>query len=247
MFTCTALKRERFLGRQLFQVAATIGIATQYGVDWVLPTWSSSSYFKHLAPQTRLPLHIDEVLSPHDFDKLDRPLANNRYVIDLMGDFHSDRFFGHCENLIRHYLELRPELIDELRSRYAAFLGTGRTCVVVAPIVNAREDATALNRTREFCREAISRVGTDVSFAVMSNDLQWWDAHFDGRHITHLPQHEIVHNFALGLLCHNVIVTDSTFGWWIGWLNRCEPRSIIALRSGSGCYHLEKPAAWTFL
>src|SRR5690348_8770095 len=125
MFTCTALKHERRLGYQLFQIAATMGIAAKYRLEWVLPTWSSSGYFRRVAPQTTFPLHIDAAITPCDAENPPEICLDDRHVIDLRGNFHSDRYFHHCIELVREQFQPQGALVSEVEHHYHSFLRSG--------------------------------------------------------------------------------------------------------------------------
>jgi hypothetical protein len=235
MFTCTPLKYERRLGTQLFQIAATIGMATKYKVDWVLPTWSASSSFKNLAPQTTLPLHVDAVVTPESRDDLDHFL-DDRHVVDLRGAFHSDRFFCHCVAKVRHYFEFSPRLLEDVKHQYARLLDTCCSCVVVdsreRPARNQTSDAQEF---RQLSKDAASQVDPRTRFAVMSADPAWWDSLLGPDRVVHLPRNEVMKSFVLGTLCQDVIMTGSAFGWWIAWLNECDGQRLVITQSVVDC------------
>lgn len=224
MFTCSALKHERRLGQQLFQVAATIGMAMKYGVDWVLPTWSCSSCFGLLAPQTTFPLHIDAVMAPSDDGVFDVRLISNKHVIDLRGNFHHERYFHHCRELVRSHLEPSDVLIARVRRQYASILCDGRVCVVVA-----RCRASDSHQVGEFYRDAISKARSITTFAIMSDDQQWWNEQLSGARTLFLPRNDILGNFILGTLGQETIVAGSELGWWISWLNRHAGKQVFVL------------------
>jgi hypothetical protein len=226
MFTCRALKTERRLGKQLWQVASVMGCATKYRVGWVLPQWSSSWCFEHPAPQTSLPLHIDTFLTPEDVDGGHPFHLDDFHVTSLCGDFEHERFFQHCESLVRHYFEPRRSIVCDVLERYADLLERGRVCVVVAPFYLAGTNEQAQLR-KEFSAVALAKIRDAAAFAVMSDEPGWWDAHLKGAYVRHLPQHDFVMNFVLGLNCPDVIVLDSAFGWWLARLNQREGRRVF--------------------
>jgi hypothetical protein len=230
MFTCRALKTEPRLGQQLWHVAAVIGLATKYQVGWVLPSWSSSSCFEHLAPQTALPLHVDAVLTPENLERPDPRWLDDFHVVDLRGCFESDRFFRHCDSIVRRQFEPRRSLIHDVSQRYAGLLARGRLCVVVAPFRVADGD-NHVQRRQAFSAEVIAEVRDDAAFVIMSDDPAWWDAQLSGAHVIHLPRNNVATNFILGLLCNDTVVVDSAFGWWLAFLNQGEGRRVFMFES----------------
>jgi len=233
MFTCQALKTERHFSAQLWQVAAVIGFAARYHVNWVLPTWSSSARFEHVAPQTAFPLHIDAVLTPANADHFDSRYLSDRWIVDLQGGFECAHHFQDSEALVRRHFEPRQSLVCEVLARYAEFLSGERICVVVAPFQVATASIDRIEHRRVLSREALTHVRDDSIFAVMSDDPTWWDAQLFGARVLHLPRNEIVSNFIFGLFCNDVIVIDSAFGWWMANLNRREHKRVFLLESAS--------------
>jgi hypothetical protein len=83
------------IGNQLFQVASTIGVATKNGCDWGFPEWDnpfSGVFFN--APEGR----YRTVKVPWGYHQLTFDPKDN---ISLQGYMQSEKYFKHCESLIR--------------------------------------------------------------------------------------------------------------------------------------------------
>ena len=61
---------------------------------------------------------------------------------------------------------------------------------------------------------------TNVHFVVCSDDIQWCERHISKLHpnIHFSKGHSAEEDLAILSMCHHVIMTTGTFGWWAGWL-----------------------------
>src|SRR5690606_40184891 len=91
------------MGNGLFQIAATIGYAKKHNVNCVLPKWEHTHAFQ-------LPLDmfkdLNTIKSTTNYEEprfaySEIPFKQN---CNLHGYFQSWRYFGHCEEYIRHVL-----------------------------------------------------------------------------------------------------------------------------------------------
>ena len=142
--TCSSLGQAGRLGNQLFQIAATIGVARENGLDFVLPPWPHSAYFQCPVPQSAALPEADycpqEVFSYYDI----RVCRDT----NLAGFFQSERFFKNHQAEVRQYFAPRVELLAALRAARpvaapANLLGTRsprRLCQVPRPACRPRGD-----------------------------------------------------------------------------------------------------------
>ncbi|KKM00960.1 hypothetical protein LCGC14_1799250, partial [marine sediment metagenome] len=92
------------LGNQMFQVASTIGIATKNGHNFALPQWESP--FENILPQ--LHLKHKEQLEGDNWKAIKVPWGYHDIMVPgdgenyrLRGYMQSEKYFKHCEPLIR--------------------------------------------------------------------------------------------------------------------------------------------------
>ena len=97
------------LGNQLFQIAATIGCAVENNTDAKFPQWDYSDFFKNKIDQSLNPGDIISSYRENSFNYSRIPYNRN---MDLVGYFQSDKYFNHCEDLIRNYFDFEDSLDD---------------------------------------------------------------------------------------------------------------------------------------
>jgi hypothetical protein len=235
MFTATRLGRSGRFGNGLFQIAATIGMATRHRQEYVFPEWPYSVYFREPLPQTSAPLEPDLVLGQLAFGYLDITIATDpACVIDLRGSFQSQRFFLHVADRIRAQFAPNPSIVQEIDQHYGDLLRR-ETCIVVVrrgdyadyPDVHAMTDA-------DFYHRAMCLLPPDTTFLVTSDDIAWCREHVRAKHIVYLPQDEWWLNFFVGTMCRHAVISNTTFGWWIAWLNAHPGKRVMAARRWHG-------------
>jgi hypothetical protein len=123
--TCKWLGQSGRLGNQMFQIAATIGVARKNGLECVFPPWDYADYFRKPVPQSAQLPETDvywEASFAYNDIRLCRPT-------DLAGCFQSERYFKHCEAEVRSYFLPRAELLASLEGPYRELLSRP-TCSV---------------------------------------------------------------------------------------------------------------------
>jgi len=236
MFTFTRLGRMGRFGNQLFQIAATIGMAAKHETDYVFPKWEHSHLFKTPLPQFTSPMRPDLTLGHESFHYIDmRVIAHTASVIDLRGYFQSEKFFLHCASVIREYFEPTPVILTALNTGYGSILRNNATCIMV---VRRGDYMTNQNnwvlQTADFYAEAMAQFDADTTFFVTSDDNEWCYQNIRGPNVTVLPQPAWIHNFFLGTLCQHAIIANSTFGWWFAYLNKNAGKRVVAARRWFG-------------
>ena len=209
--TFTRLGRMGRLGNQLFQVAATIGLAEKHGFGFCFPEWYNwdnrkfgggrdiQPYFRH-----RLPgmvggggFHRTEYMWGY------RDLRLTRRT-DLYGHFQSERYFERSADTVRHHFEFvrvaAPFAGCAIHIRCGDY-GTG-----YHPRLGA-----------DYYLPAMERLGASryTVFTDTPEDVEWISKYADIR----TPGHE-VHDMQDFSLHESHIIGNSTWSWWGAWLGQ---------------------------
>jgi hypothetical protein len=104
------------LGNQLFQYASLIGLSQKFNTNLLLPAWEYSQYFNSEFPEGNV---TGIELSETSFKYTDEwgPIDWNN-AIDVKGYLQSEKYWAHCEKLVREKLAFKPELKDRMRAKY---------------------------------------------------------------------------------------------------------------------------------
>ncbi len=239
------------LGNQLFEIASTIGIAVKNNDVAIFPKWycdytkkEMSSYFKNPIHQTVLdcksfPTHLEPNVH---YDEVS--YQNN---INLHGWFQSEKYFKHCEQLIRHYFEPNPIIIKKLEEKYRnkLLIPYGKeTCSIHVRrgdyVDNAFHDAHDMDYFTKAI-ECIKDRRRHIQFIVFSDDITWCKKHFpedfifiennlsaSGAASIHRKNDTDIEELFLMSMCKHNIITNSSFSWWASWLNKNPNKIIVA-------------------
>src|SRR4051812_14455054 len=112
MLTYLNLGNNGRLGNQLFQIAATIGIAMKNDEQYIFKPYGYNKFFKKEIP-------TGEIIVSKQYNE---PFFHYSDVVakdcNLHGYFQSEKYFKHCEDLIREYFSLKPDFETHLKNKY---------------------------------------------------------------------------------------------------------------------------------
>jgi hypothetical protein len=187
------------IGNILFFTAGTIGIATKNGYSYGLPKWVGSDYFVNPIPT---PEEIDYkyIELPWGFSGFDIP--DNSCIFGWM---QTERYFEHCEDLIRHYFTMKPiaePIKDTIFIHYRAYKNVSKMLVPLG---------------REYYREALRQLPRK-RVVVVTDDINQAKGVF-GANFEYLSNTPIV-DFYLLSHADYVVMSNSTFSWWGAYLSK---------------------------
>jgi hypothetical protein len=222
-FSQLALPHWGRLGNQLFQIAATIGIAEKNGQSYVFPEWAYADCFANPLPFGQL--NNAQVFTLNGSNYKDVTLPDGNW--DLRGFFQSEQFFLNVEEKVRHYFEPSAEIASYIETKYGHLL-QGKTCSIHI----RRGDYLKLKysfppQPFAYYQKAISRFEEDMRFLVFSDDIEWCRQNFKGQRFEFIAGERDIIDLLLMSRCKNHILSNSSFSWWGAWLNRTAGKRVI--------------------
>jgi hypothetical protein len=231
-------------GNQLFQIAATIGVATKNEMDYLFPTWKYDKYFKKSLPQMSKD-ELDKIKGdfinregPHHFEDVIIPDNNKNW--DLGGYLQSEKYWEHCRDLVLSYLELKDEYNEIIETKYSELLSLN-TCALHV----RRGDYLMFPAYHPVCgndyyRQAISHFDNDTIFVIFSDDIEYCKRNFIGERFIIFDDGDktrggdiiIEHNVMAR--CKNIITANSSFSLWASILNNNPNKKIISPKNWFG-------------
>ena len=190
------------LGNMLFFIAGTIGIATKNDYSFGFPKWNNNEFFSN-----ELPLRDD-----HDYTRLDIDWGFNGFDIpdgvSLFGWLQSDKYFEHCEDLVRYYLTPKvsvPPIKDTILIHYRAYpRGLDNIYIYLQREYYLKALAELPQKPVVVVTDNIARAQ-----AVLGNDFEY---------ISRTP----IEDFALLASADYLVMSNSSFSWWGAWLSRAK-------------------------
>jgi hypothetical protein len=239
------------MGNQMFQIAAAMGHAYKYGLEFLIPRYTGDPgrpaeelYWTHF-PEFDPNKH--EVKSTHHekthaFHRIP-PVGN----LKIDGYFQSERYFAHISDEVRRWFSMPfAELNRPMRSgqvglhiRRGDYVGNPNFDTVPMSYYDR-----AIAKFRELGYE---------KFFVASDDIPWCQ-----RSLTHGVEYEFsterraIYDMWELSRCEHFIIPNSTFGWWAAWM--CpNPEKIVMAPVHSRWFgpkvslqtHDKVPQSWT--
>ena len=228
-------KNGRF-GNQMFQYAATRGIAYNQQVDFIIPDGpKSDDEFNDEENQHKLFMafnmtgakNIGLLEAPYRKEatfRFDGELFENcDDNLNLYGYFQSEQYFAHIEDEIREDFTFKPEvqklckeiwkeIVTDEGHTEAIALHVRRTDHLIKPTFHPVLPIS-------YYEEALGRLPKDIPVFIFTDDPPWAFGHpFFESDRFFISESDNVHDMCLMSMCNYNIIANSTFSWWGAWL-----------------------------
>ncbi|MFV8373878.1 alpha-1,2-fucosyltransferase [Flavobacterium sp. LB1P71] len=224
MITFSKLEKKGHLGNQLFQIAATIGIAVENNHDFCFPKWSSNWFFKNELP----------VLSNQEFTAYKEKKFHYESIkldsenYDLEGWFQSEKYFD--KNLTKHYFEFKADLIQKLKNVYKEAFSK-KTILLSIRRGDFVDHPDYFQLPINYYILALINNFPDwknKNLILLSDDIDYCKFHFSFLNNAFFgSQLSGIEQLALGSLCDDFIISNSTFSWWCAWLGEKRQSTVV--------------------
>ena len=223
------------LGNQLFQIAATIGIARRNGCSFVFPTGRTRDIlnfplrrlirFGTCSAACRAAFGYEEIV-------IDR-------ATELWGFFQSERYFAHCKDEVRHYFTPHHAVAQLLEQGFGRLLA-GATCSVHVRRTDYLGDPTWPElAASDYYERAMSQFDSGTTFVIFSDDIEWCRERFRGRAMVFVEALSAVEDLFLMARCRGHIIANSSLSWWGAWLDPNPDKKVIAPARWFGGKHAD--------
>ena len=218
------------LGNQILQIAASIGYADKYGIDWaVTPHSVSPKHFPNYVFPKELPVlkGTGEVSAQvirengHEFNLLPPP---ERDLIILNGYWQSPRYFSHC----------REKVLDAFGFPYKKIENTVSVHVRVGDYVLYPDKHPVI--TNEYIYQSLFYLKNLNKFdkvVVFSDDIPYCKKIFEpfrqeNWNIEYSEGRTEIEDLIYMSNCTHNIIANSTFSWWGAYLNQNPDKIVIS-------------------
>lgn len=233
MITFNEIGKYGRLGNQMFQIASTIGIAIKNNDVTEFQKWICSYTKKHMTPFFKFPIK-ESLIENFDGTTYQEPHFHYKDVsykndLNLHGYFQSEKYFIHCEEIIRNQFEPSDSTLDLINSKYKDVM-TLNTCSIHIRrgdyINNTFHEVCDVNYYNNSIECIKSKMQID-KFLVFSDDINWCKANLPENYVFVEGNLDVIDLFVMSL-CKHHIIANSSFSWWASWLNKDSRKIIIA-------------------
>ena len=245
-------------GNQMFQFAATVGIANAAGRGYAFPKENTETpsieefkdgvirevyfdlpkYFP-LVEQTLLPLDQIETVNvaqepafhffPEFFSLPDKT--------NLMGYFQTEKYFEHCSDLIREFFQFDSETIKKAQNNFPFFPSN----IEFVSIHLRRGDYVGLQQFHpvmdaDYYFDAMSEfMEGNYFFLIFSDDIVYCKELFgEQENIVYIEGNDPEVDICMMSMCDHNVIANSSFSWWGAWLNTNPNKKVVAPKKWFG-------------
>jgi hypothetical protein len=234
MITFSELGNLGRLGNQFFQIAATLSHAKSIGDEAKFPKWSYNELLEHpIDDSLELGLPTGQVrYSEPNFHFDPIPAIG---CLDLYGYFQSEKYFAENADLIKHHLQPKLYLCDDINETYHDIM-TDITCSIHVrrgDYLQKKDYHPVMNLHYYFSsmQMMVKEFGVD-RFVIFSDDIGWCkESIVAGKDykITYIEGNSDFYDlFAMSIVCDHHIIANSSFSWWGSYLCENKNKQIVA-------------------
>lgn len=207
------------LGNQLFQIAATTGIAERNNAKALFPEWQYGNYFKQPIPQGAT---AGPTINEESFDYNEPVITGD---CNLLGYFQSEKYFPK-----QLPFEFKDEVLNTVRQIVPDF---GKKPAIFIHIRRGDyvNNPNYYNLPITYFIDSLIKIpGWESSHILIASDnIDYCRVHFSClKNAVFVPsEFTDIETIALASLCDNFIISNSSFSWWCARLGEKKHSTII--------------------
>jgi hypothetical protein len=238
MLTFSKLGEKGQLGNQMFQIASTIGLAHLNNHEYCFPKWKYSKYFQNDLPENTKTINYSK-LNEQAFHYHQWEIEKGNY--DLDGWLQSEKYFDVKET--KKIFQFDSNLLASLADEYAHMLK--KKTILIAIRRGDFVNHPFYHQVKfKYYLQAIKRFFPDWNernLVFTSDDINYCKKYFSFlKNAYFIDDQSDIRSMALGTLCDDFIINNSTFSWWIAYLGEKPKTKIIRpLKNFRGTFALQ--------
>jgi hypothetical protein len=242
----------------MFQFAGTIGIATKAGYDYAFPEENTQVpsvedfkdgitrevYFdlpKYFPNTVKTIKPIDEIKTIYSVNEPHFHFSHNFFTIpdqtDLGGYYQTEKYFEHCQELIRSYFEFDKDIVSDASSKFPKF----SLSLEYVSIHLRKGDYAGLQQFHpvmdpDYYSSALSEfTDGNYCFLIFSDDIEYSkDIFGQQENVVYIEGNDPAIDMCMMSMCDHNIIANSSFSWWAAWLNQNPNKKVIAPKKWFG-------------
>lgn len=218
------------LGNSLWQLASAIGLSKRYNCNLYIPPWKYSHYFKHI-DAIQKSVNCNRVINEPSFnycegllDGLD--LRNEQSYIGISGWLQSWKYFER-EDILKSFT-FTDSLISSVCLKYGLGIGNKKTIGISIRLGDLIGNPNYVLLPMNYYFSALMSFPDwrECEILISSDSIEICKVHFACLPNVKFIQGEAIENLCALSLCDNLIIPNSTFGFWAAYLNKNQSNII---------------------
>jgi hypothetical protein len=234
-------KNGRF-GNQMFQYAATRGIAAARGYDFIIPDGPKTDdefYDEEQQHKLFMAFKMSGLKNVGMLDAGYKQESSFRYDkelvkrcpdnINLYGYFQSERYFFHIEEELRKDFSWRDDVWNMCKEIFDSIIPEGNAISLhVRRTDHLVKSSFHPVLPLSYYEEALSKFDKSLPVLVFSDDPKWCNEQefFGDDRFLISEGGDNITDMCMMSMCQYQIIANSTFSWWGAWLSKSE--NVIA-------------------
>lgn len=253
MIGMNALGQNGRLGNQMFQYAALVGISKNMGYDYCIPDHSNVTWFDKMVGDQIVTQHhqLQHLFEMNNLNKRFGTIDGNEINLEqaefcqelfdecpddstLYGYFESYHYFSEVEEELRSDFTIKSHILNAAKNFHKDKDLKDAVCINVRrgkDFIRVQDYHPPCSE--KYYKDCIEILGSDRQYLIISDDIDWCKNIFIGNNYVfndHIPSNLIKGHFdlAVGSLCSDFIISNSTFSWWMSYLGMSKTKKVFA-------------------
>ena len=221
------------LGNQMFQFAATLGVARYTGVTYTIPNHDEVivdalgnklriELFDcfDIKPENTGILKTDYVVAEKGFEFDSSILSSSREVdYTLHGFFQTEKYFKHCARELREQFLFKEQIVNECNDIIEECFDNPIALHIRRGDFLINSD-NHYNQSLDYYEKSLSKFDSKRQVVIFSDDPQWCVEQklFESDRFIVSSGNDPYIDLYLMTQCSDFIIANSTFSWWGAWL-----------------------------
>lgn len=220
------------LGNRMFQVAAASALAWDNQAEPFFPMIApSSEEGRHVFFRCNLAACPTPSLTTwHEPRFSFTPIPYHPHI-KLHGYFQSEKYFLHHRERLLQLFEPLPNDSEYIRRKYGRALDNPTTVGIQLRSYKREDPASKIYPQfgKHYLERAMSLFPENTLFIVSSNDQNYAQSCIPSRtkNILFLQGEPPYIDLFVLSMCHHIIISNSSFGWWAAWLNKNPMKRVV--------------------
>jgi hypothetical protein len=242
------------LGNQMFQVAATIGIAERHNLSWRFPTTISTSPIGRLMNLTG---DFDLLNTPFTqiaegsqiFHEISIPSEGNVRALSLHGYYQSPLYFAHSHKTLSQVLRIDENIIRRVAEEVPQVLRQNSVTVHVRRGDYSRPPFNQMYKLMDldYFLKALEYLEDVELLILLTDDKAWCKENLERRlpyKVIYSPFRDELFDFVLLHLGRRLILSNSSFSWWAAFLKLLQGDTHVTVIAPSRWYRASGKLAY---
>ncbi len=222
MITCKNLNNWKTWGRtsnQIFSLCHLIGHAKKHNLEYMIPEWKYSKYFKGPFNENNNLPELPAYKEPHFHYAEKEPIDN----VDFEGYWQSYKYFEYCKKEILDMFTFKPEIILNVR---AFLIKHAQSRYKIGVHIRRTDYVTTMshyyhNLTIEWYLDIINKFDPTCHVFIVSDDIQWCqNSVLNVLHNITFCGFDEIKDLCILSECDTVIMANSSFSWFGAYLGK---------------------------